>query len=89
MLSYRRMPLYEYTCLKCSHEFETLIRTGDVPACPECGSQELEKLLSDVAVSSENTRERNLGEARKRAKKVGRDKAIAQFEYEEKHRHHH
>ena len=63
MLSYRRMPLYEYTCLKCSHEFEALVRTGDVPACPECGSEKLEKLLSDVAVSSENTRERNLGEA--------------------------
>jgi putative FmdB family regulatory protein len=89
MLSYRRMPLYEYTCLKCKHEFETLVRTGDTPSCPECGSTELEKLLSDVAVSSENIRERNLGEARKRAKVVSRDKAIAQFEYEEKHRHHH
>ena len=83
------MPLYEYTCRKCNHEFETLVRTGDTPACPECGCEDLEKLLSGVAVSSEGTRERNLASARQRAKKVNRDKAIAQFEYEEKHRHHH
>jgi putative FmdB family regulatory protein len=83
------MPLYEYTCLKCSHDFETLVRTGDTPACPECGSEQLQKLLSEVAVSSEGSRERNLNQARQKAKKVGRDKAIAQFEYEEKHRHHH
>lgn len=83
------MPLYEYSCRKCNHEFETLVRTGDTPACPECGGEDLEKLLSGVAVSSEGTRERNLSQARQKAKKVGRDKAIAQFEYEEKHRHHH
>jgi putative FmdB family regulatory protein len=84
------MPLYEYICQKCGHEFEALVRSFDpAPSCVECGSADLEKLLPTVAVSTEHTRESNLTKARERAKKVSKDKAVAQFEYEEKHRHHH
>ena len=83
-----RMPLYEYQCRACGREFEKLVRPGDsVPAC-DCGSTDLEKLLSHLAVSTEGTRAHNFAKARQRAKKANRDKEIAQFEYEEKHRHH-
>src|SRR5688500_8118550 len=47
------MPLYEYQCRTCAHEFEALIRTGDTPKCTSCGSEELEKLLSHIGVSTE------------------------------------
>jgi putative FmdB family regulatory protein len=40
------MPLYEYNCPACSKEFELLVRGAEKPACPECGSARLEKLLS-------------------------------------------
>ena len=40
------MPLYEYTCRKCESDFELLIRGGETPECPGCGSKKLEKLLS-------------------------------------------
>ena len=40
------MPLYEYECKTCRHEFETLVRNGESPRCPECGGERLEKLLS-------------------------------------------
>ncbi len=30
------MPIYEYACETCGHEFEYLVRYGDVPECPEC-----------------------------------------------------
>lgn len=40
------MPIYEYACRKCGHEFETLVRSGSVPDCPSCRSTELEKKLS-------------------------------------------
>jgi putative FmdB family regulatory protein len=84
------MPLYEYQCRACGHEFETLVRPGDAaPACSSCGSGDLEKLLSHLAVSTEGTRAASFTKARERAKKANRDKEIAQFEYEEKHRHHH
>lgn len=83
------MPLYEYQCRACAHEFEALIRPGDTPKCTSCGSEDLEKLLSHMAVSTEQTRSSNFTKARARAKKANRDKEVAQFEYEEKHRHEH
>jgi len=53
------MPLFEYRCQTCSSEFELLVRGGDVPACPSCGSASLEKLLSLFAVSSDGTQLRS------------------------------
>ena len=44
-----RMPLYEYRCGTCSREFERLVFGSERPACPSCGSQALEKLLSTFA----------------------------------------
>ena len=80
------MPIYEYACRSCQHEFEQLIRTGDTAACPKCQGQDLERLLSLSAVSSENTRQLHFNRARQAAKRVQRDKDMAQFEYEKKHR---
>ncbi len=40
------MPIFEYACQDCSHRFETLVRSDTVPACPQCHSTQLEKLLS-------------------------------------------
>jgi len=47
------MPIYEYQCRSCHHRFEELVRAGAEPACPECKSRKLEKLLSAFAVGSE------------------------------------
>lgn len=40
------MPLYEYTCKKCDHTFETLVLNGEKVECPECNSVKVERLLS-------------------------------------------
>ena len=40
------MPIYEYSCPKCEQDFELLVRGSDRPACPTCGSRNLERLLS-------------------------------------------
>jgi putative FmdB family regulatory protein len=80
------MPIYEYECRGCQHQFEQLVRTGDIPECPHCHGRDLARLLSHVAVSSEHTRQSNFNQARKRAKLVQRDKDHAQAEYEKKHR---
>ena len=79
------MPIFEYECRSCHHQFEQLVRTGDTPACPQCTGGDLERLLSLVSVSSEHTRQLNFNKARQRAKLVQRDKDVAQAEYEKKH----
>lgn len=40
------MPIYDFKCRDCEKTFETLVRGSTEPACPECGSHHLEKLLS-------------------------------------------
>jgi putative FmdB family regulatory protein len=86
VINFSAMPIYEYECRACHHEFEQLVRTGDTPHCPKCEGQDLERLLSHVAVSSEHTRALNFKQARQAARRVQRDKDVAQAEYEKKHR---
>jgi putative FmdB family regulatory protein len=43
------MPIYEYACNKCGHEFEALVRSGAVPDCPGCRSTDLDRKLSAFA----------------------------------------
>jgi putative FmdB family regulatory protein len=41
------MPIFEYSCRKCNHRFETVVlSTGEKIACPKCRSDALEKQLS-------------------------------------------
>ena len=79
------MPIFEYRCGGCGHQFEQLVRTGDTPECPACHGHALEQLLSQVAISSEHTRSLSFGKAKQAAKRVQRDKDHAQMEYEKKH----
>ncbi len=82
------MPIFEYECRGCHHRFELLVLPkDDAQACPACQSTDLEKQLSILSVSSDGTRQRNLGLARQAAKKIQRDKAHA--EHEAYHHHHH
>jgi putative FmdB family regulatory protein len=43
------MPLYEYSCRKCSKRFEALLFGKEKPACPKCSSTDLVKLVSTFA----------------------------------------
>ena len=43
------MPIYAYACADCAHEFETLVRSNELPACPECGSERLDRRISLIA----------------------------------------
>jgi len=40
------MPIYEYRCRDCGHEFEYLLRGSEKPSCPSCGKARLAKKLS-------------------------------------------
>lgn len=44
------MPIYEFMCPQCNHEFEDLVRNAKEKVhCPECGHKKVERLLSRVA----------------------------------------
>lgn len=41
------MPMFEFNCRTCGHQFETLVLSGRAtPQCPKCDSTELEKRFS-------------------------------------------
>ena len=65
------MPIFEYTCLSCHHQFEALIRGAKTPVCPECKSEKLEKMLSLPAVKSDTTRDLAMRAAKKRGRASG------------------
>ncbi|MBI4888666.1 MAG: zinc ribbon domain-containing protein [Acidobacteria bacterium] len=43
------MPLYEYTCTTCAHQFELLVRNQQPPECPACHGRALERRFSVFA----------------------------------------
>ena len=43
------MPIYDFACGACGHEFEELVPADGLPPCPECGHPEPRRLLSPVA----------------------------------------
>ena len=48
------MPIYEFKCLKCEKFIELLIMNSDEQIelkCPDCNSQELERVLSTTTYS--------------------------------------
>ena len=79
----RRMPIYDFKCRGCGRKFEELVKLGETPACPKCKGKNVERLFSlSAAVSTDRSRKRTLGQARRAAGKTNREKKHAQAEYE-------
>jgi putative FmdB family regulatory protein len=48
------MPLFEYICKECQHEFEALVFGQQKVECPKCQSKKLEPQLSVFAVAAKS-----------------------------------
>jgi putative FmdB family regulatory protein len=48
------MPIFEYICQECQHEFETLVFGRDKAKCPKCQSKKLSPQLSVFAMSTKD-----------------------------------
>ena len=84
------LPIFEYRCRTCGHQFEVLTLPSSAftaPACTSCQSLDVEKRLSLFAVDSEGSRQSARAAGTKLAAATTRDKLHAQREYKEKHRH--
>ena len=79
------MPIFEYSCSECSHEFEEWIRGKEAPACPSCGSEELKRLMSKPRVHSAGRKERSVKAAKKRDAGQAKERVMTQREYELSH----
>ena len=82
------MPIYEYECRSCHHQFEAIVRSSDTPGCPSCQSTDLERLISLFAVDSGESRRIARDAARKQHAKTTKEKAHAEYEYDRKHHGH-
>ena len=49
------MPLYEYACRECAHQFELLVRGSEAPQCPACHATALERRFSAFAAHTSGT----------------------------------
>jgi putative FmdB family regulatory protein len=49
------MPIFEYVCKECQHQFEALVYGNQKAACPKCESKKLEPQLSVFAVSAKGS----------------------------------
>jgi len=46
------MPIFEYVCKECDHEFEALVYGSEKAACPKCHGKKLAQRLSVFAVTA-------------------------------------
>jgi putative FmdB family regulatory protein len=80
------MPIYDFQCLACGHEFEALVRRNDAPECPACHGRNLERLLSSFAVSSAEKTQAAADISRRKAAITARRDNIAMEREAEHHR---
>jgi putative FmdB family regulatory protein len=82
------MPLFDFRCRACGHQFETLVRSQDVtaPQCPTCHSIDLERLLPTFAVSSSEKTQAAADKKRHQEASVARRDNIAMDIEAERHR---
>jgi len=81
------MPLFDFRCRACGHEFEMLVR-HDSPAieCPTCHAGDPEKLLSVFASTSKEQRQAAASKQVASAAKQGRAETAAQDRDTDAHR---
>ena len=49
------MPIFEYVCQKCHHQFEALVYGKQKAECPKCHASKLDPQLSVFAVSAKGS----------------------------------
>ena len=74
------MPIYEYQCRTCQHEFEAIVRVGATVPCPSCQSDDVERVLSMFAVNTADRAASALAGARKRYQSQTRDQRVHERE---------
>jgi putative FmdB family regulatory protein len=51
----KAMPIFEYACKTCNHQFEALVYGGEKAACPKCHGKKLAQQFSVFGVSAKES----------------------------------
>lgn len=83
----RSMPIYDYECRACGHQFELIVLRTTQVECPECKSQELEQLPSGFAVSTQEMTKVRVRSARRQftTSRNYRDQKVAEADEVREH----
>ena len=84
------MPMYDFHCRGCGHEFEALVRAHDTEPtrCPSCQSTDVERQLSTFAVNTAERHAAAVKQSRERQIKANKEKLVADEEYRREHEGH-
>ena len=84
------MPLYDFHCRGCGHDFEALVRPQDQEPtrCPSCQGVDLERQLSTFAVSTAEKTQAAAKQSRQRQVKANKEKLVADEGYRKEHEGH-
>jgi putative FmdB family regulatory protein len=50
------MPIFEYLCEECGHNFEAIVYGAQKAECPKCHTEKLEQKLSTFAVNTSGSK---------------------------------
>jgi putative FmdB family regulatory protein len=81
------MPLFDFVCRSCKAEFESLVRAGHPAACPNCGSTDLDKQVSSVALKTTDRSRAAAAANRRRYADEGRRDTLERERDSQKHKH--
>ncbi|MAM69601.1 MAG: hypothetical protein CMP91_00465 [Gammaproteobacteria bacterium] len=75
------MPIYEYKCLDCGHQFEKIVRLNEKPDCESCNSSNLEKLFTPAGIRTTKSTRRSETQERMSRSRLRKDMAVAEGEF--------
>jgi putative FmdB family regulatory protein len=80
------VPIYEYRCKACEHQFEYLLRSSSPPvSCPVCESAYLEQLISTSVFHSQGASQANLSVAHRKVAAARGERQRAEHQQHHEH----
>lgn len=75
------MPIYEYKCRSCGHQFEKIVRFNEEPNCEACQSADLEKLFTAPGIRTTKSQRRSTAQEQAARNRVRRDQKVAESDF--------
>lgn len=75
------MPIYEYKCRKCGHQFEKIVKISETPDCESCQSSDLEKLFNAPGIRTTKSQRRSGSNERADRSKVHKELKVAESDF--------